>query len=91
MNTDQSKTTPGDMPMPARLRDPAVAKAIERHVQRRTRGHIRMLHVSVNNGRVIVHGQTDATVFKQLAVLATMEVLGRNEPNQIELHVPVQH
>ncbi len=73
--------------VPARLRDPNVAKAIESQVERRTKGHIRMLRVTVGNGRVTVHGQAGSSYYKELALLAAMEVIGRHDPDLVELNI----
>ena len=73
--------------LPARLRDPNIAPAIERHIRRVTRQHINMLHVSVANGRVILHGQSDSSYYTELAMFAAMDVIGRRDPELIELNI----
>jgi osmotically-inducible protein OsmY len=79
-----------DLHAPARLQDPHISEAIERHIARRTRGQIDHLAVAVSNGRVILHGTTSSSYARELALLATLEVLGSENPKLVDMYIPIR-
>ena len=66
-------------------------RAVEEQIVQRTWGRIHALRVERIGERLIVHGRTSSYYVKQLALLATLEVLGSSDTVTLDLDIQVGH
>jgi hypothetical protein len=66
-----------------------LAEALERRITERTWGRIRRLRVDVADDRVLIHGFTQSSCAKQLAIQGALDVLGPMRPRELVLDIEV--
>jgi hypothetical protein len=66
------------------------ATRVERWIEQRTNGRVRMLQVEILGNRLIVHGSAGSHYVRQLAHTAALEAMEASDGRSDELELDVQ-